>query len=338
MRRILVIRSGALGDFVLTLPAIRALREAAPRAHVEIVGRTATLEVAHERYYADAIRSIDRADFAPLFAPEGEASPEVVAYLTGFDLILSYLPDRDGLFRRNLERVGVRRLVCGGPIPAPDEVRHIVDRLLEPVEGAGIPVGDRTPRVFLTEEDGRTAEAFLKGRGISEFDPFVVIHPGSGGARKCWPAGRFARVADEVQRTTGARVVVPQGPADEQVVAQMVSEMVVAPVVAGGLPLPVLAGVLARCRAYVGNDSGVTHLSAASGAPVVALFGPTDPRVWGPRGERVRTVQGDAELPEERRLEAIGEEEVIRAVKEIENKPNPPSPFPEGEGGATYCL
>ncbi len=319
MCRILVIRSGALGDFVLTLPAIRALREAAPRAHIEIVGRTATLEVARGRYYADAVRSIDRADFAPLFAPGGEASPEVIAYLTGFDLILSYLPDRDGLFRRNLERVGVRRLVCGDPVPAPDEGRHIVDRLAEPVEGAGIPVRDRSPRVFLTEEDGWTAEAFLKGCGISESDLFVVIHPGSGGARKCWPAERFARVAEVVAQTTGARVVVPCGPADEQVVEQMASEMAVAPVVARGLPLPVLAGALARCRAYLGNDSGVTHLSAASGAPVVALFGPTDPRVWGPRGERVRVVQGNAELPEERRLEAIEEEEVIRAVKEIAN-------------------
>jgi heptosyltransferase-2 len=319
MRRILVIRSGALGDFVLTLPAIRALREAAPRAHVEVVGRTATLEIARGRYYADAIRSIDRADFAPLFAPEGEASPEVVAYLTGFDLILSYLPDRDEVFRQNLERIGVRRLACGDPVPAPDEVRHIVDRLAEPVEAAGIPVKDRTPRVFPNEEDGKEAEAFLKGRGISESDPFVVIHPGSGGARKCWPAERFARVADEVRRTTGARVVVPQGPADEQVVAQMVSEMAVAPVVARGLPLPVLAGALARCRAYLGNDSGVTHLGAASGAPVVALFGPTDPRVWGPRGGRVRVVQGDAKLPPEQRLEAIREEEVIRAVREIAN-------------------
>lgn len=315
MRRILIIRSGALGDFVLTLPAIRALREAAPRAHVEIVGQTSVVSVAHGRYYADAVRSIDRADFAPLFAPEGAPSPEVAAYLTGFDLILSYLPDRDGLFRRNLERIGVRRLVSGDPIPAPGETRHIVDRLLGPVEAAGIPVRDRVPRLFPSEADMREAEAFL--REVSA--PFFAVHPGSGGARKCWPPGRFARVAEAMARATGARVVVPCGPADEQVVARMISEMRVAPVLARHLPLPVLAGVLARCRAYLGNDSGVTHLGAASGAPVVALFGPTDPRVWGPRGERVRIVQGDAELPEEQRLEAIRVEEVIQAVKKIED-------------------
>ena len=316
MQRILIIRSGALGDFILTLPAIRALREAAPKAHVEIVGRTVTLGVAHRRYYADAIRSIDGAGFAPLFAPDGEPSSEVVAYQTGFDLILSYLPDRDGLFRRNLERIGVRRFLCGDPVPGPEEARHIVDRLLEPVEGAGIPVRDRVPRVFPNQEDGQEAEAFLRANGISEADGLFGVHPGSGGARKCWPAERFARVADEVRRTTGAKVVVSSGPADEQVAARMVAAMEVPPVVARALPLPVLAGVLARCRAYLGNDSGVTHLAAASGAPTVALFGPTDPRVWGARGERVRIVQGDPGLPPEQRLGAIRVEEVFRAVGE----------------------
>ncbi len=311
MRRILIIRSGALGDFVLTLPVLRALREAAPEAHVEVVGRPATLEVAHGRYYADAIRSIDRADFAPLFAPEGEPSPEVGAYLVAFDLILSYLPDRDGLFRKNLERVGVRRLICGDPIPGPGETRHIVDRLAEPVEQEGIPVRDRVPRLFLNEADRRRAEAFLEASGVSA--PFYAVHPGSGGARKRWPPGRFARVAEAMD----VPVVVPCGPADEEVVARMISEMRVAPVVARHLPLPVLAGVLARCQVYLGNDSGVTHLSAASGAPVVALFGPTDSRVWGPKGGRVRILQGDAELPEEQRLEAIEVEEVVRAVREM---------------------
>jgi len=78
------------------------------------------------------------------------------------------------------------------------------------------------------------------------------------------------------------------------------------------LPLRTLAGVLARCSVYVGNDSGVSHLAAAVGAPTVAIFGPTDPRVWGPRGPRVQTVGG----PDAGGLDAVTVEDVLGAVHE----------------------
>ena len=314
MHRILVIRSGALGDFILTLPAIRALREAAPEAHIELAGRPATLEIAHRRYYADAVVSIDRADFAPLFAPEGEPSSEIVAYLTGFDPILSYLPDRDGLFAMNLKCLGVRRLLSCDPVPPPDETRHIADRLAAPVERLGAPVRDPVPRLFPGEQDRRDADAFLHAHSVS--DAFFVLHPGSGGTRKCWPPDRFARVADNIARQTGARIILSAGPADDQTIAQTVSVTKTSPVVAHDLPLPVLAALLSRCRACLGNDSGVTHLAAASGAPVVALFGPTDPRVWGPRGDRVRIIQGSPDLPPDRRLESIPTETVVHTLLE----------------------
>src|SRR3990170_1151250 len=87
--RLLVIRSGALGDFILPLPAIRALREAWPEARLDIIGKPAVVELAHGRYYADAVRSIDRADLIPLFTPDPRPSPELAAYLRGLDLLLS---------------------------------------------------------------------------------------------------------------------------------------------------------------------------------------------------------------------------------------------------------
>ena len=315
--RILVIRSGALGDFILTLPAIRALREAWPEARLDIIGKPAVVELAHGRYYADAVRSIDRADLIPLFTPDPRPSPELAAYLRGLDLLLSYLPDRDGLFLRNLEKVGVKRIVFGNALPADGEDMHITDQLSEPVEGIGIAVRDRVPRVFLSAEDNQKAEEFLVAEGIRGSDLLFAVHPGSGGARKCWAPDRFAKVADEVGRATGAKVLIPCGPADEQAVAGMVPAMSFAPAVARDLPLPVLGALLARCGAYLGNDSGVTHLAAATGASAVALFGPTDPRVWGPRGENVRVLQGNPSLAGEQRLESISVEQVFQVVREV---------------------
>ena len=315
--RALIIRSGSLGDFILTLPAIQALREACPGAHIEIIGRPSVIEIAHKRHYADEIRSVDRSDFAPLFAQDGEPSREVAAYLAGFDMLLSYLPDRDRVFQRSIQRIGIQRLLWGGVGPGAKNGRHVVDILSEPVSNAGIAVRDRTPRLYTNNDDHREAESFLVGNGIGASDPFFVVHPGSGGSRKCWFPHRFAQTADELARETGSKVVVPTGPADDDATERMVSAMETKPVVAGGLSLPVLSGLIGRCRAYIGNDSGVSHLAAASGAPVVALFGPTDPRVWGPRGSRVRIVQGDPDLVPERRLMGVRTEEVVRAVLEV---------------------
>ena len=128
------------------------------------------------------------------------------------------------------------------------------------------------------------------------------------GRRKCWPPERFAQVA----RTMTARGLEPiliEGPADEGVVA------IVQAALRGGA-LTVLSGlvddlaaILSLCHSYLGNDSGVTHLAAASGAATVALFGPTDPAVWGPRGRSVTIIRGAGGS-----LEAITVEQVIDAL------------------------
>jgi len=131
----------------------------------------------------------------------------------------------------------------------------------------------------------RDTQAWLRERVLS--GGFVAIHPGSGGRAKRWPVERFAELA----RALPCPTVWLLGPAeDDDMEARRLGQGV--GVVAHELPLPTLAGLLATCRAYVGNDSGVSHLAAAVGAPTVALFGPTDPAVWAPRGDRVAVLGG----------------------------------------------
>ena len=133
----------------------------------------------------------------------------------------------------------------------------------------------------------------------------LAAHPGSGGKQKNWPAARFAELMAGCARKWG-RVLAPRwllicGPADEQV-CQEVLNFLAAPVGAAAKEHPViprlvrgvslvhLAAILAACKGYVGNDSGVTHIAAAVGTPTLAVFGPTDPKIWGPVGPNVRTV------------------------------------------------
>src|SRR5689334_19124531 len=132
MNRILVIRGGAIGDFILTLPALRALRQAYPGAEIEILGYKHIAVLAEQRFYANAVRSIEYGPLSGFFAKNGELDPDLNAYFRSFDLVLSYLFDPDGIFEANLRRCGVDQFVAG-PSKV-DGKQHAARQLAAPVE------------------------------------------------------------------------------------------------------------------------------------------------------------------------------------------------------------
>src|SRR6266513_186963 len=138
MNRILVIRGGAIGDFILTLPALKALREAQPEAHIEILGYKHIAALAENRFFAQAVRSIEYGPLASFFAKDGELPSELANYFASFDLIISYLYDPDRIFENNLRRCGVKKLIRG---PARIEnSEHAARQLARPLEEIGIKV------------------------------------------------------------------------------------------------------------------------------------------------------------------------------------------------------
>jgi len=118
----------------------------------------------------------------------------------------------------------------------------------------------------------------------------LAIHPGSGNPAKNWSPSHFAGVADWAAGR--ARVLLISGPAQDGVEEVRGVLKKATPLIARNLSLLQLAAVLRRCTAYLGNDSGITHLASSLGLATVALFGPTDPEVWGPRGSFVRIMRG----------------------------------------------
>ena len=294
MNRILVIRGGAIGDFVLTLPAIKLLRENFPQAHIEILGYPHIVALAERRFHTDPIRSIESGALAPFFARDAPLPVELTEYFGSFDLILSYLFDPDGIFHNNLTRCGIKTFIAGPSKLGGHE--HAALQLARPLEQIGLPLKNPAARIYSTEEDREFARNFL---GKSR-KPFIALHPGSGSKTKNWPIKKWKELGEHLFSCDCA-VLVIGGEADEEWLGVLETAWKDEPVrFAKNLPLPQLAAVF-ESSVFIGHDSGISHIAAAAGARCILLFGPTDPAIWAPANERMtvlRAPEGDLRLLE----------------------------------------
>ncbi len=309
--RLLVLRGGALGDFLLTLPVLRALRARWPGASLELVAHRRPAELALIAGLATRVRSLDAAFLADWFTPRRIWPAGERADLAAYDWVLSYLNDPDGALRANLLGGGVRRLTAWPPKVAGG---HAADHFLRPLLDLGLqpPPGPGLPWPAERRSAARRRLACL---GLQ--NPVIALHPGSGSPRKNWPLDRFLDLADSLRRRRiGTPVFIP-GEA-ESGARRVLESMSRPPALLADRPLPEIASILAACRCYVGNDSGITHLAAALACPTVAIFGPTDPAVWGPRGERVTIIRAHDEKPES--LRDIDPETVAATVQGLVRK------------------
>lgn len=286
--RILVIRGGAIGDFVLTLPAIALLRENFPSAEVEILGYQHILELARGRYYAHATRSIEYGPLAGFFARNATLDPQLVEYFAGFQQIVSYLFDPDGIFAQNLTRAGVKNFLPAFRRIADDD--HAARQLARPLEQLALYLEDHAAHLHLSEEDHSAAAALLTGVTGHRL---LAIHPGSGSAKKNWPVEHWAELGRRLAvKHEDLAFLLVGGEADQQPFAALQEAWRDLPVLPlQNLALPTLAAVLARSTLFLGHDSGISHIAAAAGARCTLLFGPTDPAVWAPANPAVQVLE-----------------------------------------------
>ncbi|MBN1131031.1 MAG: glycosyltransferase family 9 protein [Chitinispirillaceae bacterium] len=268
----LIYHTGALGDFITTLPALRYLRERGDS--LTLFGKPEFVALAIESGVIDAGIDLDDRAWLPLF--HDRFSPEAGALLSGFSTAVIFSAD-DSPMVRNVRASEIKTVYTQEPFP--DRDLHVVDHHLSLfIDPTTLAANDRIPRVTVSPGAIRTSEQ------IVSFDrPFITIHPGSGSPRKNWPIERFREVSDRLRQQ--GNVIVWLGGAAETGLNVKAPDQYVK-----NLPLPDIAALLHRSRLYLGNDSGITHLAAAVGCPVVALFGPSDPVVWAPRGERVTVI------------------------------------------------
>jgi heptosyltransferase-3 len=280
LNRLLVIRGGAIGDFVLTLPAIKLLRDRFPAAHLEILGVKHIAALAEKRFYADAVCSIDAAQLARFFAANSDLPSDVAGYFADFDLIVSYLYDPDRIFETNVKKCSPATFLAG---PAKlNNSEHATIQLARPLQALGLELTDPAARIFPSEKD-RAAVLHLRRDSI-------VFHPGSGSESKNWPIERWIALGDSLL-ADGNHLLIVGGEADRERIAALESLWSSHFVrFAENLPLPHLAALL-EGTSFIGHDSGISHIAAAVGARCILLFGPTDPNIWAPMGDNVRVLR-----------------------------------------------
>jgi ADP-heptose:LPS heptosyltransferase len=316
--RVLVIFPGALGDLVCLGPALRALARRHRDAELELMAREelarfaiARLGIArdqshdHSRHYSHYY-SIDRREVAALFANPPDLGA-AHAFFRPFTRIYSFFASDDARFRRALEAAAAPTAAVSFHAFRPAGDGHVAAAYLEEIgEREARPTEPPDALMEVLEEDIAEAKDALARLGLGEAR-IVLLFPGSGSPHKNWPVENFAALASKLEPTTRPLVVL--GPAEralESVLMPLLHERGIAWL--RDRPLATIAGLARIAAGFVGNDSGISHLAAAAGAPGVAIFGPTDPERWRPLG-RVRVVRALS-------LSDLTPEEVAAALRE----------------------
>jgi heptosyltransferase-2 len=294
MQRMLVIRGGAVGDLIVTLPALGALRRAFPHAAIELLGNPSRAILAQHPHYVDRVIDLERWDLYRLFSQQPSISQGLATFLHSFALVLSYLAVPDMIFTTNLRRYCQGEVLTWPPHPPPDV--HITDHLLQPIRRFVRQPYNADPRIYQDPAAQEFAARFWQTAGLPD-QGVVAFHPGSGGAYKLWPVAGWEHIMTWTAQQ-GLQGLIISGPAEQAHNTHLAHPAHVPPWPrAQNLPLPYLAALLARCQVVVGHDSGITHLAAAVGTTTLALFGPTDPLLWGPRSRRACALWPDPPGP-----------------------------------------
>jgi heptosyltransferase III len=320
--KILVIRGGAIGDFILTLPVLAALRARFPAARLAVLGYPHIAQLALAGGLADELRSIEAGPLAGFFARGGHLDERLQEYFAGCAVIISYLYDPDDIFQTNVARCTKAQFINGPHRPNEKADLHATRVLLAPLERLAIFDSDPVPRLLLggtgnTVGAGsgdpayNTSSPTRAGGGPAKARPTLALHPGSGSERKNWPEPQWAGLLRELATRAEFNFLLVGGEAEGARLDRLAALLPAARTrVARSLPLAELARQLSGCAGFVGHDSGISHLAAALGLPMLLLWGHTAEAVWQPQGPGVRVLRhpgGLAALPVRAVLERVEE-------------------------------
>ena len=337
-RNILVIDFGQLGDVILSLPALAAVRHRFPRARVTVAVGGAAASVVEMAGVADEALAVDRVGLrdGPKHLSVWQIGKLVMdVRRRKFDFVI----DLHSLSETNLlgflsgagRRLYARRpgrsldyLANFRPAPPPeDRSKHAIERYLDVVAPLGVGEISRVPRLPVREEDGRAVEEMLRkaaqggkawgrrqtGGGTTGDSPLVGIFPGAGHPSRRWPVERFAELAWMLERNDSVRSVLFAGPEERRLVQEARPKFPPSTIVLDKLTVPQLAAAAERVSVFVSNDTGPMHIAAAVGTPVVILMQHHPMfNCYIPPGERHRVVAA-------RTIEEIGTDLAYAAAR-----------------------
>ena len=306
-RNILVIDFGQLGDVVMSLPALRAIREKFPYAKITVAVGKPGKELLNLASYANEILEVDRVALrdGPTLISLGKIA-KLVAQVRKqkFDFVIdlhSYYETNilgflSGAPNRLYSRRENRSLdFLGNFKPQPTRERttaHLVDRYLDLLKPLGIENPPRTPVLRTSNAADVAVEGMLKKEKAQSGELLAGIFPGAGNVSRLWPLEKFAEVADYLIRNDRVRVIVFAGPEERELVPQMRSVFPAGTIFFDRLTIPQLASAQARLTLFISNDTGPAHIAAAVGTPVVVVLDQPHLNSFTPVGEQNRFIGG----------------------------------------------
>lgn len=302
-RNILIVKLSAIGDVIHALPVAHALKQCYPEARITWVVEKPAYDLLTNNPDIDEIIIFDKPKFksiggllrhGPGFAKElkqhkfdlsidlqGLFKSGMISWLSGARERLVYCNAREGS-----DFLGKK--VCGSFADG-----HVVNRYLDVARSLGCQVDAPVFPIKITEKEAGLALAIAKHSGLDVQNSYVILAIGANWPNKCWPVSRFAELADRLYED-GVIPVVIGGAKEITSFAEMQAMMRIPPVnLIGKTTLKQLAYLIRRSKAFVGGDTGPMHLAAATGAPVVALYGPTDTNRNGPFGSGHKSIMID---------------------------------------------
>ena len=312
------------------VPLLRALRSHYPRAYIALIASPVNCDVMMNNTFLDDVLLFDKREFLSL-----RGIPALVRYVRRlrekkFGLALvpstvstSFTSDLLAYLSGAPVRIGVGKFdALANPSSFcfthpvhlrwdQDPHRHQTLRNLDLVSSLGIECNDLAMEITLRPEEIAEGKTFVTGRR-SGSSSAVCLHPGAGKTPNRWNVGAFAQVADRLTAESGARIFVTSGPMDKEVILELARSLHVPYELIENQPIRRVASILCQMDLLITNDTGIMHVGAASGAPVLSLFGPTDPLQWAPVGLKNRYIRGA-----DGTIDSISVEQVLNEAKEM---------------------
>jgi ADP-heptose:LPS heptosyltransferase len=319
--RILAVCLSHLGDLVLLTPLFANLRLAYPDAQIAALCKNAVADIPRNHPVIDEVITYEaRWILGPASQRAGLLDTvKLIRELRArsYDLLVVCYDHPMDRILGLCTGIPVQVSLEGGEAqqlksPADGaQVRHRVEHAFDLLRALGVPIVDSAPSIALPAADVAWVDEWLREQGLGG-ETILGVHPGAGGPQKRWPAERFARVAENLANRYACKVVVTGGPVDAEAVQDFMRNMgreaVQAPT---NLTVGRLCALIQRFTILLCNDCGPMHIAAALRVPVIAVFGPSSPRLWGPYPPDPRHVVVAAR---DARVESVTSEEVLAAI------------------------
>ncbi|HEV7799245.1 MAG TPA: glycosyltransferase family 9 protein [Pyrinomonadaceae bacterium] len=326
-RNILVIDFGQLGDVVLSLPALAAIRKRFPRARITVAVGKPGAEIIALSGLADETLVVDRVALRDGFKPLSvfrvfKIVKDVRQKKFDFVIDLHSLSETNllgflsGAPKRLYSRRPGRSLDYLAnfrprpPVETDHRKRHLIDRYLDVLIPLEIEKAERIPVLKTRPSDAVSVERILMKAKADAGAPLVGVFPGAGHPSRRWPLEQFANLADHLVRNDQVRVLVFLGPEERAFLNDVRRQFPPSTIILDRLTIPELAAAQARLAAFVSNDTGPMHLASAVGTPVVLLLDKRAPESYLPQGDRHRVIYNSV-------IEDISVDEVYAATRSI---------------------